>query len=58
MDEPEKKPPTQSKDGVKHLLAKEYNAVRALADLDDPKVIAYLADLEKALDSGKGDVPT
>jgi hypothetical protein len=39
------------KPGHKALLAKQYMAVEALADPDDPEVKEYLAGLERALNA-------
>jgi hypothetical protein len=49
MDDKEPNPDTRDKPGYKALLAKQYMAVKALADPDDPEVQAYLADLERVL---------
>ena len=40
-----------SKPAFKGLLAKQYMAVQAFADPDDPEIQAYLADLAKVLNA-------
>ncbi len=47
------RPTTNSKDGVRRLLVKQYNAVYALTDGEGPGVQEYLASLAAALDSHK-----
>lgn len=49
-DEQKLAPPT-GKPPFKALLARQYMAVKALADLDDPEVQEYLAGLEKVLNA-------
>lgn len=51
MDDAEPSPDTGDKPGYKALLAKQYMAVKALADPDDPEIQAYLAGLEKVLNA-------
>jgi hypothetical protein len=43
--------PSTSKPAFKGLLARQYMAVQAFGDPDDPEVQAYLADLEKVLNA-------
>ena len=47
----EKPAPSTSKPAFKGLLARQYMAVQAFGDPDDPEVQAYLADLEKVLNA-------
>jgi hypothetical protein len=47
----EKASPSSRKPGTKALLAKQYMAVEALGDPDDPEIKEYLAALEKALNA-------